>query len=113
MTHTKNKNTTRVKKIRNYSKGYRVSKGNIRSILEKKDKALQHATTHLKQKKIKFRSLWIQRINAGVREHGLNYSSFINNLSKLNININRKILSELSIYEPYSFKSLIDQAKQV
>lgn len=113
MTHVKNKNFTRIKKIRFYSKGYRVSKGNIRSILEKKDKALQHATTHLKQKKNKFRNLWIQRINAGVREHGLTYSHFINTLSKLNISINRKILAELSVYEPLSFKSLVDQVKQV
>lgn len=103
----------RVKKIRKYSKGYvRTSKGNLRAIMQRKDKALQYSTAHLKRKKNLFRNLWIQRINAGVREHGMTYSKFINKLFILNIKINRKMLAELAIYEPLSFKSIVDQTKQ-
>ena len=58
-----------------------------------------------------FRGLWIQRINAGVREHGLTYAKFIDGLKKANIEINRKILSEIAFHEPAQFKSIVEKAK--
>jgi large subunit ribosomal protein L20 len=58
------------------------------------------------------RSLWILRLNAAVREHGLNYSNFINGLSKAKIELNRKMLSEMAIKDPNSFKVLVDIAKK-
>ena len=58
-----------------------------------------------------FRSLWIQRINAGVRQYGLTYSTFINGLNKLNIVIDRKMLSEMAIREPKSFEELVRTVK--
>lgn len=54
------------------------------------------------------RSLWIQRINAGTRQHGVNYGNFMHGLMKENIQLNRKVLSEISMHEPYSFKALVD-----
>jgi len=64
-----------------------------------------------KNKKRTFRALWIQRINAAVREFGLTYSRFIDGLSRAGIEIDRKVLSELSIHEPAAFKAIVDQAK--
>ena len=58
-----------------------------------------------------FRGLWIQRINAGVREHGLTYSQFMNGLKKAGIELDRKVLSDLAISEPASFKGLVDKAQ--
>ncbi|KAL9392008.1 hypothetical protein Peur_015928 [Populus x canadensis] len=54
------------------------------------------------------RSLWIQRINAGTRQHGFNYGNFMHGLLKENFHLNRKVLSEKSMHEPYSFKALVD-----
>ena len=56
-----------------------------------------------------FKSLWIQRINAGCRLHGLKYSQFINGLKKINLNLNRKVLSDLASNEPKVFKKIVDQ----
>lgn len=75
------------------------------------DKSLVHAYTGRKDKKGNFRSLWITRINAAVREEGLNYSAFISGLTKANITLNRKMLSEMAIKDPVSFKQLVDIAK--
>ena len=66
---------------------------------------------HRKTKKRDFRKLWIQRINAGVREHGLTYSQFMNGLKKAGIELDRKVLSDLAISEPASFKGLVDKAQ--
>ena len=75
------------------------------------DKALQYAYRDRRNKKRDFRGLWIQRINAGVREHGLTYAKFIDGLKKANIDINRKILSEIAFHEPTAFKSIVEKAK--
>ncbi|KAL1562563.1 50S ribosomal protein L20-like [Salvia divinorum] len=61
-----------------------------------------------RNKKRDMRSLWIQRINAGTRQHGVNYGNFMHGLMKENIQLNRKALSEISMHEPYSFKALVD-----
>ena len=83
---------------------YRVSTQNI-------DKALKNSYRYRRNKKRDFRGLWIQRINAGVREHGLTYAKFIDGLKKANIEINRKILSEIAFHEPAAFKSIFEKAK--
>ena len=75
------------------------------------DKALQYAYRDRRNKKRDFRGLWIQRINAGVREHGITYAKFIDGLKKANIEINRKILSEIAFHEPVAFKSIVEKAK--
>ena len=68
--------------------------------------------TSAKEKKRNFRALWIQRINAAVREHGLTYSRFISGLATAGIAIDRKVLSDLAIHEPAAFKALVDQASK-
>ncbi len=62
-------------------------------------------------KKGEFRALWIQRINAGVREHGLTYARFINGLKRAGIELDRKVLSDMAATEPAAFKALVDQAQ--
>ena len=74
------------------------------------EKGLQYSYAHNKHKKRFFRSLWIQRINAAAREHGITYSQLINALTTKNININRKMLADLAVNEPFAFKALIQQA---
>ncbi len=75
------------------------------------DRSLQHNYIGRKLKKRNFRALWIQRINAAVREHGLTYSQFIALLAKAQITVDRKVLAELAVSEPAAFKALVDQAK--
>ena len=100
------------KKVLKLAKGYRGrSKNNIRIALESVEKGLQYAYRDRRTRKRNFRRLWIQRINAGARQYGLNYSQFMNGLSKASIEVDRKILSDLAITEPEAFKSLVDQAQ--
>lgn len=75
---------------------------------ERVEKALQYSYRDRRNKKRDMRSLWIQRINAGTRQHGVNYGNFMHGLMKENIQLNRKVLSEISMHEPYSFKALVD-----
>jgi len=75
------------------------------------DKSLQYSYKGRKLKKRNFRSLWIQRINAGVREEGLTYSRFINGLNKSKINIDRKILADLAYKNPQAFKSIVKKVQ--
>ena len=74
------------------------------------DRSLQHNYIGRKLKKRNFRALWIQRINAACREHGLTYSRFISGLLKAGIEIDRKVLADLAVREPDAFKALVDQA---
>jgi large subunit ribosomal protein L20 len=73
-------------------------------------RALQYAYRDRRNKKRDFRQLWITRINAATREHGVSYSAFMNGLKKNNVNIDRKILAELAVNEPAAFESLIKTA---
>lgn len=75
------------------------------------DRSLQHNYIGRKLRKRNFRALWIQRINAAVREQGLTYSQFIALLAKAQITVDRKVLAELAVSEPAAFKALVDQAK--
>lgn len=103
----------RHKKVLKLAKGYRGrAKNCFRVAIEKVEKGLQYAYRDRRNKKRDFRALWIQRINASVREHGLIYSQFIGAMKGLGIELNRKMLSELSIHDPKSFAVIVGQAKK-
>lgn len=100
------------KKVLKAAKGYYGRRKNtIRVAKQAVEKAGQYAYRDRKVRKRNFRSLWIQRINAAVREHGLTYGRFIDGLNKAGITIDRKVLSDIAIREPDAFKLLTDQAK--
>jgi large subunit ribosomal protein L20 len=102
----------RHKKVIKQAKGYRGRSKNVyRVAVERVEKGLQYAYRDRRVRKRTFRALWIQRINAGVREHGLNYSQFMNGMKKAGIELDRKVLSDLAVREPTAFKSLVDQAQ--
>lgn len=114
MAHVKRGTTThaRHKKILKLAKGYRGrSKNCYRIAVERVEKALQYAYRDRRTKKRDFRALWIQRINAATREHGLTYSRFVNGLTKAGIEIDRKVLADLAVREPVAFKAIVDQAQ--
>ncbi|MBR2141494.1 MAG: 50S ribosomal protein L20 [Rickettsiales bacterium] len=102
----------RKKKVLKITKGFRGRANNcLRISKERGERALTYAYRDRKVRKRDFRSLWIQRINAGVRQFGLTYSKFMNGLIKLNIVIDRKMLSEMAINEPKSFEELVNTVK--
>ena len=101
----------RHKKVLERAKGfYGRRKNTIRTAKAAVDKAAQYAYRDRKNRKRSFRALWIQRINAAVREHGLTYGRFIDGLGKAGVEIDRKVLAELAVSEPASFKALVDKA---
>jgi large subunit ribosomal protein L20 len=103
----------RHKKILKQAKGFTGRrKNNITTANAAVDKSLQHNYIGRKEKKRNFRALWIQRINAAVREHGLTYSRFIAGLAGAGIVVDRKVLSDLAVHEPAAFKALVDQASK-
>ena len=100
------------KKVLKAAKGfYGRRKNTIRTAKAAVDRSMQYATRDRKVKKRNFRALWIQRINAAVREHGLTYGRFIDGLNKAGIEIDRKILSDMAIHEPQAFAALVAKAK--
>lgn len=100
------------KKVIKAAKGYRGRNKNIfRVAVEKVEKGWQYAYRDRRARKRSFRALWIQRINAGAREHGLTYSQFMDGLNKAGIELDRKVLSDIATREPEAFKSLVDQAQ--
>ena len=86
-------------------------KNTIRIARQAMEKALQYAYRDRRAKKREFRSLWIQRINAGVRSEGLTYSKFINGLNKSKIKLDRKVLADLAYNNPEAFKSLVKKVQ--
>ena len=86
-------------------------KNTIRIARQAMEKALQYAYRDRRAKKREFRSLWIQRINAGVRSEGLTYSRFINGLNKSKIKLDRKVLADLAYNNPEAFKSLVKKVQ--
>lgn len=103
----------RVKKVLKQSKGYYGKRKNIYSIAKQSVvRSGMFAFAHRRKKKGDFRAIWNARISAGLREHGLNYSRFINLLGKSNIELNRKSLAHLATHEPVAFKAVVDLAKQ-
>ena len=102
----------RHKKILKLAKGYRGrAKNCFRIAIEKVEKALRYAYRDRRNKKRDLRGLWIQRINAAVREHNIIYSKFINGLKIANIDIDRKILADLAVHQPEAFSKIVDQVK--
>jgi large subunit ribosomal protein L20 len=104
--HAKHKKTLKA------AKGfYGRRKNTIRTAKAAVDKAMQYATRDRRVKKRTFRALWIQRINAAVREFGLTYSRFIDGLAKAGVEVDRKVLSDIAIREPDAFKAIVEKAK--
>ena len=102
----------RHKAVLKQAKGYYGRRKNtIRVARQAVEKAGQYAYRDRRTKKRNFRSLWIQRINAAVREHGLTYGRFIDGLNKAGILIDRKVLSDLAISEPASFQAIVEKVK--
>lgn len=94
------------------TKGYFGRRKNVWTVAKNAiDKAQQYAYRDRKTKKREFRALWIQRINAGAREHGLSYSQLMGKLATSDIDINRKVLADLAMNEPNAFKAIIDKVK--
>jgi len=101
------------KKVLTLAKGYRGRNStNIRQARERVEHGLQYAYRDRKKKKSAFRSLWIMRINAGVREYGLTYSKFIGGLAKAGIEMDRKILASLAYDDPKAFALIVEKVKK-
>ena len=100
------------KKVLKAAKGYYGRRKNtIRVAKQAVEKANQYAFRDRKRRKRTFRALWIQRLNAAVRQFGLTYSRFIDGLGKAGITLDRKVLSDLAIREPAAFEAIVGQAK--
>ena len=94
------------------AKGYFGRRKNVWTVAKNAvEKGLVYAYRDRKQKKRDFRGLWIQRINAGVREYGLSYSQFMGALKKADINLNRKVLADLAMKNPAAFKGIVEKVK--
>jgi len=102
----------RHKKVLDLAKGYRGrSNSAFRIAIEKVEKGLRYAYRDRRAKKRNFRALWIQRINAGVRQEGLTYSQFMNGVKRAGIELDRKVLADLAVHEPEAFKAIVAQAQ--
>ena len=102
----------RRKKVLKMAKGYYGDRKNVWTVAKNAvEKGLQYAYVGRKLRKRQFRSLWIQRINAGARQHGMSYSVFMGKLSKSGIELNRKVLADLAMNHPEAFKAVVDKVK--
>jgi large subunit ribosomal protein L20 len=100
------------KKVIKAAKGYYGRRKNtIRVAKQAVEKAMQYAYRDRKVRKRNFRALWIQRLNAAVREHGLTYSRFIDGLTKAGVGVDRKVLADLAMHEPAAFNAVVEKAK--
>jgi large subunit ribosomal protein L20 len=94
------------------AKGNWGSRGNVLTVAKHTvEKGLQYAYRDRKAKKRSFRALWIQRINAGARMHGISYSKLVGKLHASSIELNRKVLADLALNHPEAFKAVLDTAK--
>lgn len=102
----------RRKKIMKMAKGYFGRRKNVWTVAKNAvEKAMGYAYIGRKQKKRNFRALWIQRINAGARQHGLSYSVLMGKLNTSGIELNRKVLADLAMNHPDAFKAIVDKVK--
>ncbi len=102
----------RHKKVLKQAKGYYGRRKNtIRMARQAVERAQQYAYRDRRNRKRSFRALWIQRINAAVRELGLTYGRFIDGLGKAGIEVDRKVLADLAVREPEAFRALVEQAR--
>ena len=100
----------RRKKVLKQAKGYFGRRKNVWTIAKNAvDKAMLYSYRDRRNKKRTFRALWIMRINAGARAHGLSYSQFIGKLKTHNIELNRKVLADLAMNDPEAFKAIVDK----
>jgi|TARA_R110002074_G_scaffold39190_2_gene105550 large subunit ribosomal protein L20 len=102
----------RRKKVMKQAKGYFGRRKNVWTVAKNAvEKAMLYAYRDRRNKKRTFRSLWITRINAGARQHGMSYSQFMGKLKAGNIELNRKVLADLAMNHPDAFKAVVDQVK--
>lgn len=102
----------RHKKVLKAAKGYRGrGHSSFRVALERVEKGLQYAYRDRRTRKRTFRSLWIQRINAAARGHGLTYGRFMSGLRLAGVEVDRKVLADLAVREPEAFEALVEQAE--
>ena len=102
----------RHRKVMKAAKGFTGrSRNTFRAAIQRVEKSQQYAYRDRRTKKREFRRLWIQRINAGARLHGLNYSQFMNGLSKAGIELDLKVLADIAVREPEAFQALVEQAQ--
>ena len=103
----------RHKKVIKAAKGYYGRRKNtFKTAKQAVDKARQYAYRDRRVRKREFRALWIQRINAASREHGMTYSALIGGLSKAGVEVDRKMLADLAVHQPQAFAALVDRSKQ-
>ena len=102
----------RRKKVLKAAKGYFGRRKNVHTVAKNAvEKAMVYATRDRKQKKREFRSLWVMRINAAVREFDLSYSKFMGMLHKSGLELNRKVLADLAMNDPKAFKAIVEQVR--
>ena len=102
----------RHKKVIKAAKGYSGRRKNtFRTAVQAVEKAGQYAYRDRRNRKREFRALWIQRINAAARVHGVNYARFMDGINKAGIELDRKVLADIAVHEPEAFKSLVEQAQ--
>jgi large subunit ribosomal protein L20 len=102
----------RKKKILNQAKGFYGKRKNVYTVAKNVvEKGMTYKFVSRKLKKRSYRTLWIARINAAIREEGMNYSTFMNKLIKANITLNRKVLADMAMNEPDTFKAIVAQVK--
>ncbi len=102
----------RRKKILKETRGNFLSRKNVWTVAKNTwEKGQTYAYRDRKAKKRSFRALWIQRINAAAREHGMNYSQFMGALAKQNVGLNRKVLADLAVNNPQAFEAIINSVK--
>ena len=100
------------KKILKQAKGYWGRRSNVWTVAKNAvEKGLVYSYRDRRQKKREFRKLWIQRINAGAREHGMSYSQLMGALKTAGIDLNRKVLADLAMNEPVAFKAVVDKVR--
>ncbi|MCB1041691.1 MAG: 50S ribosomal protein L20 [Acidobacteria bacterium] len=116
MSRVKRSNKRRIKrkKYLSVTKGYFGFKKNLyRYAREAMDRALVFSYRDRRRRKRDFRKLWIARINAAARLHGMNYAAFIGGMKKAGVDLNRKMLAEIAVHDPQAFKGLVDKARNV
>ena len=102
----------RRKKILKSAKGYFGARSNVYTVAKNAvDKAMQYSYRDRRNKKREFRRLWIARINAAVREEGMNYSTFMHKLGQSSIELDRKVLADLAMNDPQAFKEIVNAVK--
>ena len=102
----------RRKKLMKHAKGYFGRRKNVWTVAKNAvEKAMLYAYRDRRNKKRSFRALWIARINAGARQHGMSYSQFMGKVKANNISLNRKVLADLAMNNPEAFKAIVDKIK--